>query len=75
MRSINVLKEVTGPHSISTSDVYIEYRQAMLREGTPKARPTKPSSHLTALMGVNDELGRGKRPREDISLEDMHVVT
>ena len=55
-----------GSHSIPASDLYIEHREAMLREETLKARPSKPRSHLTPVVGVNAELGREKRPQEEM---------
>lgn len=48
----------------------------MLREETLKARARKPVSHLTAIVGVNAELGRWEMfARRYMSLEDMYLVT
>ena len=47
----------------------------MLREETLKARRRKPRSHVTAMEGVNAELGRwGAFARKFMSLEDVHIV-
>lgn len=42
--------------SSSASSVYIEHRKAMVREETLKARPSKPGSHVTAIVGANAKL-------------------
>ena len=61
--------------SSSAWNVYTEHRRAMLREETLKARPSKPGSHATAIVGVNAELGWWEMfAKKWMSLEDMHLV-
>ncbi len=47
----------------------------MLRQETLKARPSKPGSHVTAIVGVDTELGQEEwSARKWISLEEKHLV-
>ena len=61
--------------SSSALNMYFEHPPAMLREGTLKARPSKPGSHVIAIVGANAELGRWEMfARKCMRLEDTHLV-
>ena len=47
----------------------------MLREETLKARPSRPGSHVIAIVGANAGLGRWEMfARKCMRLEDTHLV-